>query len=1500
MAKKVHVTKLDETQEENAIQMRSDNPVAPVENQMWWNDSQQKLSLYKSGVENILNTRVLAADPVAPEENESWINTTSMSLNYHSGGITTAINFGAGGTANQSSSTKAGYLKVLDDAELKLIADNDTSTAYPDYVIESFQDEKEGVVLTNADIKASKLTLPAGQLVGSYERSQRSSTKVNNVDGIMVATIQGLAPKLITDNLDGTHSIKFHGDVSSYFANSKNVFAFEVIEQYGHAKSIYLLDSQDRPAVLTTNGPATYNAGADETDVLLGDLGLDLSLGVAAIDQYDSVRFAPFGMKVEAAGDGAGGTYSELLIEEAHSLEERRVLGKQNLHIIEKDLHGSVNRLVIQHSPDKTQWLIAAVVERAANSNVIQLWFSTDGLQTLNEAPFDSPCVKPGGGESENNANFYMAIVPQASFNPRLMQVFDDGRFMFSHFQYSVNGYYANQFWFGDFSGATFEARLINNRPGAHSGSSLIGNTVHCYDASMDYDEASDTLAFMHNENGNNVYTLFFRINWASLTSQFLNWFYNGTDYGAHHYPLICLFEDIEGERQCFMAMTHTNSQCYAHKVSLAQIDATLFNVVISPANQPAFSLSLENGNRYETSAFVHQLGTTGRMVGMYHDKIEKQLFLQYEDSSSNEIFLVVVNFERTRAGTTTSVDYTFDIASDSGSIGYTLDDNGVSIGGGLFAYNDTAGAIETTLETIYPQLGNITVTGDLQTSINISFDDNAAHDFVITANNLLLGATPVVETREPTTVVGQTAIHLYWDNDVDYFYRPEQTLIPLTSSYFTDWAYNEGPYSGAMGGRRFQQGTRMFVDGETVYMAFDGIEFSGDYDYSKSNLIKIPNYKECYGMQVVNTPGSISPVSLANPALALGYGDRIAQIITVPDIPTHYQTARNGNFSTYYSDGKVPFRTLSLYCRKSYSGDHYIRDEQRVSIKLVAVSGGVPDEGNVLATAFSDRKSKDFPQYDDYKWINWSFDDLRLTPGSQACIIIEGNYVPSALPYSDPSGKGTNFYGMTQYGARSIASSTFFREISGAWESQNYELWFRAFDYYLIDNHMAQDNLSWKGPVQMNNDWGYMDSETTLAPDGPISNKTFMLTYRNSSYNKWNATGSGASDGVGSKTYYGTIDDNGGQYSHPTYGPAKQVGVQDSLGDRYMEFGINLGTDESRSKDPRTQENKISDESATQAKQYNYITPSGGTISTLSTGLDYDGDKEGTAFGNFVDTDFATGKACKFRAQGLISWNYSHYAGRIGTNDCCIEVEIKPDPEDLNSSDHVIFEKYGQFSVRTYQGKYYCLFWHSVTTTGHWFQSNEDVIDGYHRFRFGRDSDVGPFMEVSTDDGVSWIPLTLGTGAGDVDLYKNGLSIGYNNTGYNFYTIGRYQNSGAAYWYGKIGYIKYVIGTRDFAYDGAVKYEGQNQRKAVYNFGDKFIGQLVNQNSLSFDETIADAFLAYPDQLTSLVETNDQLFKYKDVIATGRDLAVKVTLEKNTDEDPASIQGFLLNYEKK
>ena len=217
MAENIHVKKLENTETERAVQVRTNNPVGPLDTQLWFNRNDSRLSIFANGAETRLNVRVLPADPLSPQLHEVWINSTTNELKYFDGASVKILNIGgsaAGGTFPAGS-----FLQILTEAELQNIKDIN----FPNFLIDAFLETKSTATFVNVGAIASALRVEVGQTSGTMTRSIESSTKVNSVDGIAVATPNGHRPKTVTDNANDTHTLIFDGDVTSTFPVSTNL-----------------------------------------------------------------------------------------------------------------------------------------------------------------------------------------------------------------------------------------------------------------------------------------------------------------------------------------------------------------------------------------------------------------------------------------------------------------------------------------------------------------------------------------------------------------------------------------------------------------------------------------------------------------------------------------------------------------------------------------------------------------------------------------------------------------------------------------------------------------------------------------------------------------------------------------------------------------------------------------------------------------------------------------------------------------------------------------------------------------------------------------------------------------------------------------------------------------------------------------------------------------------------------------------------------------------------
>jgi len=1486
MAKKTHITKIDNLATEVAVQMRADDPVIPSSDHIWYNSATKKLSIFKNGSEQVMNVRVMNSDPATAREGEVWINHTASSLNYMHQGIVRQINFGAGVYNTGSNADAIGYLKVLDDAELKIIAD--ISGKYPDYFIESFQDSKISVVST-ALIESSRMTLDQGITTGNYQREEKTSSVVNHTEGILVASLQSLAPKDITNNLDGTHTITFHGDVTGYFKDLDTVLAFEIVSVNGADKNIFLLDALNKPALISISGNPVYDNVLRETTLLLTDNTLDLTLGYTIADWFTKVRFAPFNIVVESAGDGLAGTLSALSLEEAHSLDAKRILGKPLLHEIQKNLPGAVNHITVKQSPSKQYTLIAAKVERAANSNTTLLWYSTDFLKTINQVQdFQSHWSQDGASQTgqyaEGTDNFANWM------NDGLFDVDDSGKFVFGHYQYSNNGYHQNQYFFGDMSGVTFWTKLF---PSSHHnlGQVTIGANYHMYDQALAMDWSTGHCSVAYSNHLNDPYCNHYIIDWANKDMVYMNYSYLiGVDHWQHHYPAIFFWEIIEGEKKLFWSTNHNNGHAYAVTIPQAMIDNAGTNHT-NIGYENAFTASLKGGTKTQTS-FAHQHAATNRFLSWVITD-SKELVILKQDSTSPELFLYTLNLGRTHSGRYSHTKFTFDAIPDAGVADFSLErfDQATPVETkiGMLTFGMTAVDFEAAIIANYAWLniGDVTVSGDWATGFVIDFLFNKEQIDVTITNSTLTNATvPLVITTDISTDFGAFPVWLHNLDHTDYIYHNDiGSYLYLNQSLYQNWSYDGSLSSSTGAWARFYK-ERMRVVGNTIYIVNDFRDINYDYDYHQSYFIKIPDYTQLQGYHYEQAPGALNFVHLSEAAVSLDRGDKLAQLFTVPSV------SNRGNslgYATRSFDGKFHIRTMSLYMARTYFSEACYNPNHYIWIKCVAVVAGVPDETNVIATSNQIREF-DICQYDDVKWHFFNFDDLRLNVGQQVAFIVEGNWNPSDALEINPTGLSTTFRGMIRFAATSQASSNYLRLNNGVWENQNYNMFMRFYDYYISPIHQLQNNTNWMGPSHLVNHWGSEDSEGTLEMVGDPLNKKMMVTYRNSGFYQTN-NGLYTGEGSSPRTFYGEIDDSAGIYNLPIAAPAKILGIDQNRADPFLKWGVNLGDTSSQRLDERT--GKIADP----VGQFSYRAFGGVYIESIDANAALMIKNTGAAGGIIEDADFLAGFAYQVSAHNLM-YRYGEYDLFPGARDFCLEIEMSPNATDMDNTWNMAFnrEGFGQFGINTKQ--YYMHIIENPTGAGFAYKTISNAWQDIHHFvRYGRRFDTGFFIERSLD-GVTWedLPFIFG----DKNRGKGGKVIGNNSTGYQYSYIGRYYYNRSYDWHGKLGVMKLIVGADRPAYHGLIRMEEEMDVKHVRNLGDKFIYRRLKQNTwASYDRNIAQLELAFTDEATSVVETKDHLLKYKSTISTGRDLALKVTLSKVSDEDPSNIQGMLFNFNK-
>jgi len=123
--------------------------------------------------------------------------------------------------------------------------------------------------------------------------------------------------------------------------------------------------------------------------------------------------------------------------------------------------------------------------------------------------------------------------------------------------------------------------------------------------------------------------------------------------------------------------------------------------------------------------------------------------------------------------------------------------------------------------------------------------------------------------------------------------------------------------------------------------------------------------------------------------------------------------------------------------------------------------------------------------------------------------------------------------------------------------------------------------------------------------------------------------------------------------------------------------------------------------------------------------------------------------------------------------------------------------------------------------------------------------------------------------------------------------------SSKSEFYDGKIGYTKFINGSSTFVYNG---FKNQAPVTQIQNLGSSVVGeQQIGQNRSTQDTLGNYDRLAQSRQDRSLVDTLDQYFVYKKtgMTNTGNKPALKVTLNRVSNDDQKRLPGLIMKWEK-
>jgi len=159
-------------------------------------------------------------------------------------------------------------------------------------------------IKVNMLVSGSALRLDPAELDGSYERDALASTNIGSVEGKLVVDLQMIRPQANAIGNSDPATIKFDGDVTSYFADTKRILICKVEDSDDRIILQYVLDSTDNNNVaqLAVDGAPSYDSGNDETTISVDNPNnLDLDLDLSGQDIEDKLRIMPAELTVKAA-----------------------------------------------------------------------------------------------------------------------------------------------------------------------------------------------------------------------------------------------------------------------------------------------------------------------------------------------------------------------------------------------------------------------------------------------------------------------------------------------------------------------------------------------------------------------------------------------------------------------------------------------------------------------------------------------------------------------------------------------------------------------------------------------------------------------------------------------------------------------------------------------------------------------------------------------------------------------------------------------------------------------------------------------------------------------------------------------------------------------------------------------------------------------------------------------------------------------------------------------
>lgn len=1459
---KTSVIKTENGAVERAVQVRANDPGSPVDGQIWYNSTEKKFVIFRAGVQNVLNTRTVSVDPVSPTDGESWVNVTENTLKYHFGGSTFTIQLSA--TPVGGIQPAGDYLAVLTESELGQLSDG--GIQFPNYLIDDYNTSKSNAVYTNASAQGSALRLNLGQNSGKVEYELETSTKADEMDGIMVISPRAVKPLSVVDNGDGTSTLLIYGDVTGLFANTKPVLIAKEITVDSQIRAIYLTDANGPAQLLVTTPAPSYNSGLNQTTVKVSNAGINILTQLACT--ADAIRMYPYDVKLEVGSDGIAGTLDNVPLNDAHGLDSIRTLGGDAFSLISQDLKESVTRVLVKKSPNKQYVLIACAHTLPGDVTEIVCYYSNDGLNTLARMPGGLETGYPGLMNTNDNQGGDTSIY----LLDDAMKVGNNGKCIMGHMWGNPSGYYHTRMLYGDLT-APSPQMLPFAGFGAGPGIPYNGETnthmvvdVAAADDNFDYVYVS-YITFAH------VCTeAWYKDGGATFVGQGDGWIdhYSSARADARWY------NSLEGEKQLVVIFSNAGGPT----LSMTKKRLSEFSSLTPAVQSAAFRTKVAFDGETRQDVFNGTEVGHVYIIGSSMDDDKIRLTCVTSSNGLNHLY-TEINMLTPAPGVDEIQHIAFSAVPASGT--YQLQFNLVNTAN--INFNDNALAVQTKLRAISTINGpNVNVTGNYTSGFDIEFvgtlkTSNQPQTIVFSNSLLDVGLAPVTITPSttqpgvaPTGVTNNVAVY----RDVGASDKVRLTkngmgndLVEMNPNYQTG-----GP-SGARDGDTYAGAHKLKMDPLNplrAFYAWPRNNTNGAFLEIEPMIAQIDNTSTFQGLFQLNDAGSnTNNLALRSDPSGTQSGDKVATLIT---------------FNRATTVRSIEVLAISTWANYAAAPSGFRAAQHHIRAKLVGVSGGLPDETNTLE--ISPTKYSPYETWADNQSRFFRF-NTAVTNGQQAYLVLyTENFLPSTTwPFSGPGGGGIEYQFLGSTGAP--LGAAYFR--AGVWNATGtaFGIFNRIYDYFL-DTAKTPDMMLYSR---------YFDMRTPTTYYGRVCEVQLEFKDNTNLLYSYSFGGDYRNDIdlclVGKRII-------ARKFAIQALGTFVSGSTSEFLGadpniDPNLIFQIRHG-------DPATQNhdrfgNAVFASGSDPLFPRRSVDFAAGTPMLAYNGVNQFKLNDATQ-GQQQDSDFKSGWCMRWNGNGRLYYYAGDYMG-LKADNFTIEFEWKADQRDFDNQGVLLNYGTGYWYIQALNtGALQAIF---GTVTGPALsnptstaQVNTFVAGTYYRVRVTRENDQLIHIYKWTHASPVWTEVSYSNQANMNNQYLTPVA--------DYLYVGAYYSGSPTY--GAIGEVKIELGTNTFLNGDTVI-----DQRPIYghlNLGDRALAKRFLSNGATtgigdnINYELSQAVSISPSQQSGLVAMRDQLLKYTqvDITDTGKVLAARVSLSRNSGSDAPAVQGILLNYTKK